>query len=224
MNETKPRRGRPPKPPNERRSHTLTIRVNDELYQRIRHEVEATGRSLSEEAEVLLNGAFDARARAHEALVEMVARGEFLLQPKSSPGNAAEAATAVEETPNLGFGSLAAVVGDLKPGEQLDQTESELFGGMSEAAAADGIPNLGFGSLAAVVAAAGLTRDLKPGEKLDQLRGELFGRMSEAAAFVRDAVAADLRKAITAVVRETLPAMVREEVAAAARDPQDTAL
>ena len=135
MNETKPRRGRPPKPSNERRSHTLTIRVNDELYQQIRHEVEATGRSLSEEAEVLLNGAFDARARAHEALVEMVARGEILLQPKSSPCNAAEAATAVEETPNLGFGSFAAVVGDLKPGEQLDQIRGELFGRMSEAAA-----------------------------------------------------------------------------------------
>lgn len=105
MSETKPRRGRPPKPPNERRPHTLTIRVNDELYQLIRHEAEANGRSMSEEAEVLLHGAFDARARAHEVLVGMVARGEVLLQPKSSPGSPTEMAAVAETPPALTPGS-----------------------------------------------------------------------------------------------------------------------
>jgi len=108
MIETKRRRGRPPKPPNQRRAHTLAIRLNSELYQRLRHAAEANGRSLSEQAEVLLYSAFNAQARAHETLVGMVARGEVLLRPTSSSGNAAEAAAAgLSPTPKPGFGQLA---------------------------------------------------------------------------------------------------------------------
>jgi hypothetical protein len=137
MIDTKRRRGRPPKPPDQRRPHTLAIRVNDELYQRLRREAEAKGRSLSEEAEALLYGAFEAQARTHEALVGMVARGEVVLQPRSSPRNVPEAAPKAE-APSSGFGSLAeiaAVAGltrGLKSGESLEAIKSELFGGMSE--------------------------------------------------------------------------------------------
>ena len=117
MIETKRRRGRPPKPPNQRRAHTLAIRLNSELYQRLRHAAEANGRSLSEQAEVLLYSAFNAQERAHETLVGMVARGEVLLRPTSSPGNAAEAASAADlsPTPILGFGHLADLGASLSP-------------------------------------------------------------------------------------------------------------
>jgi hypothetical protein len=75
----KRRPGRPPKPLHERRGHTLAFRINDETYQRLRASAEANGRSLSEEAEVLLSGAFDPRERLHEALMGMMARGEVVL-------------------------------------------------------------------------------------------------------------------------------------------------
>jgi hypothetical protein len=138
MVDTKRRRGRPPKPPDQRRPHTLAIRVNDELYQRLRRETEATGRSLSEEAEVLFYGAFEARARAHETLIGMLARGEVVLQPRSSPWNASEAAPAAAAPSISGLGSLAEIAfgagltGGLRSGELPEAIKSELFGGMFE--------------------------------------------------------------------------------------------
>jgi hypothetical protein len=51
MNPSEPRkRGGQPKPPGARKNRSLTIRVLDELWQRLEAEAEKSGRSMSEEA------------------------------------------------------------------------------------------------------------------------------------------------------------------------------
>jgi hypothetical protein len=51
MNPIKPRkRGGQPKPPGKRKNRSLTIRVLDELWERLEIEAERSGRSMSEEA------------------------------------------------------------------------------------------------------------------------------------------------------------------------------
>jgi hypothetical protein len=96
--------------------------MNNELYQRLHDRAEANGRSLSEEAEALLYGAFDEQARAHEAFVGMVARGEaqLVVPTPTIPGTFLVAPTG---TPPLYLAEVAGAAGS-KPSGTDESVES----------------------------------------------------------------------------------------------------